>query len=480
MSKANLPYGVRINAIARKLRSRAMAERTAGNRPAALEFGRRSQLLHPDEPILKNFEALLLFEQDDREGARSAFRKAVTLNPADAGAWRYIGILHFFEFHAVNARSAWRHSLVLSPGSQATIRNLLQAERQDGRWQSAERAGRWSLVVDPHDEAAAFDLGMLYLSLHRWADGWPLYDRRIHMTGVKPRPDRFALPFWDGTPDRALRLLLWTDQNVGDEMQFAQLMPELLERVGHVTVECDKRLVPMFRRSIPTIDAVPRTDPPTVSGRFQAQLPQGHLAGLLRREAADFARTPARWLKADATEATALRQRYRRLSGGRPVVGIAWKSANKIFKGKNIPLKDWVPILRAPGVRFLSLQYGEVVDDLAAMKRLSGVEVMHDPDINALDDMDRFAAQLDAVDLVISISNSTIHQACGLGRPVWGMLHLRPDWRWGVEGETCPWFPTLRLYRQTVRFDWAPVTGSVASDLETWAASQRVAGDGAA
>lgn len=480
MSKANLPDGARLNAIAGDLRRRALAARMAGNRPAAVDLVRRSQLLHPGEPMLKNFEGLCLFEQDDRQGARSAFGQTLILDPGDAGAWRYTGILHFFEFRDIDARRAWRRSLALAPDSQATIRNLLQAERQGGRWQSAERAGRWSLVANPQDEAAAFDLGMLYLSLRRWSKGWPLYNRRIHMTGVKPRPDRFDLPFWDGRPDPALRLLLWTDQNVGDEMQFAQLMPELLERVGHVTLECDPRLVPLFRRSFPPIEAVPRSDPPQVPGQFDAQLPQGNLPGLLRNSATDFARTPKRWFKADATDAAALRDRYRRLSGGRPVVGIAWKSANKIFKGKNIPLEHWAPILQVPDVRFLSLQYGAVTEDLAAMRSLSGVEVMHDPEIDALRDLDRFAAQLEAVDLVVSISNSTIHQACGLGRPVWGMLHLRPDWRWGVEGETCPWFPTLRLYRQTVRFEWSGVAAAVAADLRTWALSQRVAAGGPA
>lgn len=480
MSKANLADGAQLNTIAGDLRRRAVAARAAGNRPGAVDLARRSQLLHPGEPMLKSFEALCLFEQDDRQGARSAFRRTLILDPANAGAWRYSGILDFFEFRDIDARSAWRRSLALAPSSQATIRNLLQAERQGGRWQSAERAGRWSLAAKPGDEAAAFDLGMLYLSLGRWSKGWPLYNRRIHMTGAKPGPDRFDLPFWDGRPDPTMRLLLWTDQNVGDEMQFAQLMPELLERVGHVTLECDPRLVPLFKRSFPSVEAVPRTDPPQVPGHFHAQLPQGNLPGLLRNSPVDFARTPARWFEADTMDAAALRDRYRRLSGGRPVVGIAWKSANKIFKGKNIPLEHWTPILQVPDIRFLSLQYGAVAEDLATMRDLSGIEVMHDPEIDALRDLDRFAAQLEAVDLVVSISNSTIHQACGLGRPVWGMLHLRPDWRWGVEGETCPWFPTLRLYRQTVRFEWSSLVSAVAADLRSWTPSQRVAAGGPA
>lgn len=473
MSKANLPDPGRINGIARHLRQRAAAERTAGNLPAALDYARLSQVLHPFEPLLTFFEGHCAFALDRQDQAGVAFRRTVTLQPDHGGAWRHLGIQAFTALDGATAGDAWRRSVILDPGDVASMRNLFQAFRQRGLWEQAVRVGRRSLAMAPADDGAAFDLGMLYLSLFRWAEGWPLYDRRIRLPGAKPRPDRFALSLWDGRPDPELHLLVWADQNVGDEMQFAQLLPELADRVGRVTLECDARLVPVFARSFPDIAVIARADPPAEVAGAGAQIPQGHLGRLLRSDPGAFAAGPRRWLRADPGDATRLRQRYREWSDGQPVVGIAWKSANRVFKGKNVPLEDWDRILRVPGVRFLSLQYGEVADDLETMRRLSGVEILHDREFNALTDMDGFGAQLDAVDLVLSISNSTIHQACGLGRPVWAMLHVRPDWRWGMEGDVCPWFPTLRLYRQTVRFDWAPVAGTVAADLARWAAERR-------
>jgi hypothetical protein len=154
------------------------------------------------------------------------------------------------------------------------------------------------------------------------------------------------------------------------------------------------------------------------------------------------------------------------------VVAVAWKSVNVAFKGKNLPLSAWGPVLANPGALFLCAQYGEVEGDLEAARAATGVEVARDPEVDPLVDLDGFAAQLAAVDLVISISNSTIHQACGLGRPAWGILHVRPDWRWGVAGTDCPWFPTLRLYRQAVRGSWDPVLRRVADDLRRWLADR--------
>lgn len=480
MSKANLPDQIPLDTITRDIKLRAMKERGAGNLAAAVDLVRRGQLLQPDDGLLKNFEALALLEQDDRAAARTSIDRALKLGPTDAGVWRYLGSLDFVALNPTNARRAWRRSLLLSPASQATLRNLMQVERQAGLWPAAERAGRWSLIVDPENHAAAFELGKFYLSLGHWAKGWLLYDRRIHIGEVKPRQDRSDLPFWDGKPARNLRLLVRAEENIGDQIQFAQLLPELLERVGHVTMECDPRLVPVFRRSFPTMDAVPRVSPPQGTDRFDAQLPQGHLARLFRSDISNFARTPGRWLAADQNQVDTLRRRYRGWSGGDPVIGIAWKSRNSAFRGKNVPLDDWVPILRVPGVRFLSLQYGDVADDLTVMRGLSGTHILHDPEIDALHDLDRFGAQLDAVDLVISISNSTVHQACALGRDVWTLLHVRPDWRWGLEDDTSPWFPTLRLYRQSARFAWGPVATAIAGDLTHWRSSHRLAADGTA
>lgn len=488
MSKANLPDWARVNAIARALRSRAVDARAAGNLPAALDFVRLSQLLHPREPLLTFFEGHCAFTLERAAEAHAAFRRTTALEPSNGGAWLHLGAQAFSALDGAAAETAWRRCLLLDPADPTAARNLSQARRQRGDWDGAVRAGTWGTVLAPGDDSGAFDLGMLYLSLHRWAEGWPLYDRRIRLPDARPRPDRFDLPFWDGSPDPTLRLLVWADQNVGDEMQFAQLIPELLDRVGAVTLECDARLVPVFARSFPQISVIPRADPPALAAPADAQIPQGHLGRLLRGDAGRFAATPARWLKAEAGDAHRLRRRYRDWSGGRPVVGIAWKSANRVFRGKNVPLDDWTPILQVPGLRFLSLQYGEVTEDLAALRERSGIEVLHDREIDPLRDMDGFSAQLDAVDLVISISNSTIHQACGLGRPVWAMLHVRPDWRWGLAGDACPWFPTLRLYRQAVRFEWQPVAAAVAGDLADWAesrplaepAADRVAGHGPA
>lgn len=451
---------------------RALAAFNAKRWPATVALSRQGQIVAPGEASLYILEALACIHQLTAD-RRIAGRRVTLLDPMRAPGWRILGAFDHVAGRINRACENSRRALLLEPTDLLAARNYFHTLKHEGGWDAAVALGRRTCVMAPDDDDAAFDLGMLYLALERWAEGWPLYDRRLALRDARPRPDRFDLPYWDGTPAQDKHLLIWTDQNIGDEMQFARLLPEVMTRVGRLTLECDPRLVPLLARSFPTAVVAPRADPPfqvTDAGPHDMQLPQGNLGRLLRPNADAFNRGPHQWLMADPKQTAGLRKRYLGWSNGQPVIGIAWKSVNAKFKGKNAPLPLWGPVIQDTDALFLSVQYGPVDDDLRNAKVALGVTIAHDTEIDPMADLDAFACQLAAVDAVISISNSTIHQACGLGRPVMGLLHVRPDWRWGLTGDTSPWFPSLRLYRQQVRDDWTPVLERVGTDLRRWLA----------
>lgn len=461
--------------LADRWHKRASLTHLAGDATATIRSARHGVALDPGRHALVAMLAFAHQRSGTFDTGRIEAERATILAPAHVDSWCLLGALAHVLGRPEQARRATRRALLLKPADQAAAHNQFAALRHAGDWDRAVTAGRRSLAIDPRSDSNAFDLGMLLLSLQRWRDGWPLYDRRLRLRHARPRPDRLPQPFWDGHADPKLSLAVWGDQNVGDEMQFASLLPEVAPRVGRIILECDPRLVPLFARSFPELDVVARAEPPDPrlkAASIGAQIPQGHLGRLLRPDTASFGRGPRSWLVADPGRVAALRARYHAWSGGRPVIGVAWKSTNAAFKGKNVPLAQWRPILCGQEALFLSVQYGDVSADLDEARTVTGVDIAHDPEIDALSDLDGFAAQLAATDLVISISNSTIHQACGLGRPVWGILHIRPDWRWGVGGDTCPWFPTLRLYRQATRGDWPPVLDAIGHDLRRWLADR--------
>ena len=130
-----------------------------------------------------------------------------------------------------------------------------------------------------------------------------------------------------------------------------------------------------------------------------------------------------------------------------------------------MPLFAWRPILQCPGVTVVDLQYGDTIRERRDFEAETGIRVIHDDGIDPLADLDGFAAQVAAMDLVISVSNTTVHMAGALGVPTWVMLSTAPLGRWFVGREDSPWYGSVRLFRQQERDEWGPVLKDVEAEL---------------
>jgi hypothetical protein len=229
-------------------------------------------------------------------------------------------------------------------------------------------------------------------------------------------------------------------------------------------IECEDRLIPLFRRSFPAFDFVARRTPPgpeTAAPDLAAQVHLGSLPGLLRPDPMQVP-APGAYLQADPARVAALRARYGAGDGVR-VVGLSWRSGNAAEGARrSIPLAGWAPLLMRPDLRFVSLQYGDHGAEIAAAPG----EILVDPEVDPLADLDRFAAQVAAMDLVLTIDNSTAHFGGALGVPTWILLTHVPEWRWLADGDASYWYRSARLYRQPARGAWAPVIDTVSADLD--------------
>ena len=151
------------------------------------------------------------------------------------------------------------------------------------------------------------------------------------------------------------------------------------------------------------------------------------------------------------------------------LVGISWKSTGINRRRallKSTVLEEWTSILSQQDCYFINLQYGDVKEELAQLQQQTGLIIYQDEEIDSLRNLDDFAAQVSALDLVISTSNTTVHVAGALGKPVWTLLSYIPDWRWMLEREDTPWYPSMRLFRQSETGDWPRIFAQVNSALE--------------
>jgi len=275
--------------------------------------------------------------------------------------------------------------------------------------------------------------------------------------------------WWNGSAEGVVKLLVWAEQGIGDEVQFSGLIRHILALGIQVIVECDRRLVGLLRGSFPGTVVVERSDPPASllkDPSITHQIPMVSIPRVLGLSPNSMCfQNP--FMVPDEKQRDRFRSEYK-VDGTPVLVGISFRSGNsQEGQKRSIGLEHWGPILKVAGVRFVNLQYGECSRQLQAAYERFGVEVLKDERINPLGDLESFAAQVAAMDLVISVDNSTVHFAGALGVKVWTMLPTTPDWRWGLECDRNRWYPTMRLFRQAKRGNWEPVISRVAKELNS-------------
>ncbi len=193
----------------------------------------------------------------------------------------------------------------------------------------------------------------------------------------------------------------------------------------------------------------------------------GSLPRFVRRRIEDFPATDG-YLKASPARVASWRARLSHAGSGLKV-GIAWRGGKdrETQCKRSIPLEQWGPAFQTPGVRFFNLQHGPSAGEAALARNRFGVALDDGTDCDPLTDLDDFGAKIAALDLVISADNSTVHLAGALGRPVWTLLPFSSDWRWMLESESTPWYPTMRLLRCRSAGDWPDLMRRVGRLLAT-------------
>ena len=405
-----------------------------------------------------------LFALGQFEPALQAFNRCAKADPASADAHynraRCLQALDRLD----EALAAYDQTLAIEPRSADALNNRAVVLHWMGRKTAALADFDAALALRADDGPIGYSKGVALLSFGGYRDGWALHELR-HRTGVLPtmRNDERGEPLWRGERLSG-PLRIWAEQGIGDEVLFARLVSKARVRTDHVILECSPRLAPLFVRSFEgvSVQASNPHAPPAA-----AQIAAGSL-GFALNICADDLNQGAPYLKADPATRDAVRARYQGLARGRPITGIAWISKNPhLGAHKSSALSAWRALLSQDHF-FVNLQYGDVAQEIAAVERDLGCSIYTDPAIDQLADIDAFAAQVAALDQIVSVSNTTVHLAGALGAtslvlapPAQGLL-----WYWGVSGERTPWYASVRIVRRSSNESWADQVAKAAARLK--------------
>jgi tetratricopeptide (TPR) repeat protein len=484
--------------------SRAVGLRRLGRMAQAEEGFRHALALKPGDGASLGGLASVLEAQGHLAEARAAYEQALQQNPADADSLNNLGnllnrmgdgagALDFLQ-RAIAARpgfaealnnlgtvlaaggdlpaglTRYREALAIRPGFLPALVNMGAALGDAGQPRQAVEAYDRAIALEPENATAHWNRGLARLLLGDFAGGWQDYAYRWQTSDFRSRRRGLPQALWRGEPLAGKRILLWAEQGIGDEIMFLGLLPELMAAGAGLALECDRRLIPLLRHSMPGIETIPRSEQPeprTSSADFHFQAPTGDLLARLRPNPASIEPLGG-YLKADGACVAELRRRYL-AKGHQRLIGLSWHSANaSAGKRRSIPAAQLTPFLDLPGWGVVDLQYGNRHEDRSLLERLVGREMIFDSTIDAMTDLDGWAAQIASVDVVVSIDNTAVHLAAALGKPVMLLLPTAPDWRWFASGDRARWYSNTRLLRQTEAGDWRGPIAQALSLLSQW------------
>lgn len=353
---------------------------------------------------------------------------------------------------------------MMQQADETALALYADALKQNGNPARAAAAYAEVLQQSPDDAEVRFNQATALLASGDLKSGFEAYECRFdrHTETL----NKSGLPRWEGGSLKGRHLLIRTEQGLGEEILHLRPLAGIASEAASVTLEITDRLIPLVRRAHPGITVVPRTNPPhpaTTASHLDCFCP----AGDLLRYRSDITETT--WLAADPDVIREISDRSPN-ADSTPAVGLCWSTERTpAATSKSIPTPLLRPLLRLTGINFVSLQFGKSgLAEARALEQSTGRPLYQDDSVNALKDLDRAAAQIAALDLIICISTTTAHLAGALGRPAWVLLNKQPLWHWFAQGDRSPWYPGTRLYRQRDFGDWRLPLTQIRRDLEVW------------
>jgi tetratricopeptide (TPR) repeat protein/SAM-dependent methyltransferase len=408
---------------------------------------------------------------ENYEAAIACYESALQIDAAYAKSHFNLGNVHKDIGQPSEASACYRRALYVEPELAEAHINLGVVLQQQGRLDEAIASHDRAVELRPNDAEAHFHRAGTLLLKGDYERGWDEYEWRWRYD-LTPR--EFTAPTWNGGDLSQQSILIHCEQGVGDEIFFASCVPDVLAASRHCLIECEPRLVPLFARSFPLAEVVPRTlsNDGAEAWGVTVQSPAGSLPRFLRRNAGDFPKR-LRYLAACPKQRREWSRRLGELGHGLKV-GISWRGGGKAtqHRRRSTELALWQAVFAVPGVKFLNLQYRSTAADLEEAASVLPAPLHHWSDVDPLRDLDAFAALVSELDLVISVDNATVHMAGALGVPVWNLLPFAPTWRWMLERDQTPWYPSMRLVRQPGFGEWSPVFDAVAKQLQQTATSR--------
>jgi Flp pilus assembly protein TadD len=413
--------------------------------------------------------AFALKEQRQFENAVKNFKIAIQLAPDDAYAHYNLGNTYEALDRYEAAVASYNSAIRIMPNFTDVRNNLAVVLKELGRFDEAISHFREALRLQPDCAEAHWNLALALLVKGQFEEGWKEHEWRFRR-GKKSTiyPYDFRIPLWDGSSFTGKRLFVHLEQGFGDTLQFIRYLPMVKALGGTVIFETLRPLLGILN-GFPGIDKLVEISPERSHAEgCDYYVPIMSLPMLF---STDIPTIPSNipYIFADPTK---VEQWKNRINKEGYKIGVVWagKPGHGNDKNRSCALEHFLTLARIPGVAMYGLQKGDAARQAENPADMKGI-VNFDRELK---DFSETAAAIENLDLVISVDTALVHLAGAMGKPVWTLLPYAPDWRWLLEREDSPWYPTMRLFRQPVRGDWGAVFDKIKDELEKLTRERRL------
>jgi len=442
---------------------------------AAIAFKRATELA-PEDPEIWLGYGNVMNRLGETQIAVDMLSRVIELKPDSAPAYTNLGNILSDQAMLDDAIACHRMSIHHNPSLYQSHNNLGSALQNACRPAEAAEAFQQALALNPGQDGTMWNLALCLLAIGRIEEGWDIYGFGFASGSRKPyRP--FPGLLWEGESLADKTIMLWKEQGVGDDLRFSTCFHDIIAEAGHVIIETDKRLVPLYQRTWPQATVRAETHGSTGFENYTQEIdfdvtaPAGIAASMRRRQLTDFPRE-ARPLIACPDKRAQARKWLDSLGDG-PKIGLTWRS------GIRNPLRDifatelsaWKALLEIDGASLISLQYGKPDEEIADAFEKHGLKLHQMPGLDTHDDLDGVAALTAELDLTCGLWNAATEMSGALAIPTIAYMPAHHPMQLGTG--VMPWHPSYRLISALPGFDQDALARTVMLEAKSLLASRK-------
>jgi tetratricopeptide (TPR) repeat protein len=425
--------------------------------------------LEPSLVEAHNNLAVCLINLKNSEKALEHTAIAIRIKPNYAEAWNTRGNSLNDLKRYEEAVASYERCIELNPDHAEAWNNRGNSLNDLKRYEEAVASYERCIELNPDHAEAHFNKGYLQLTQYNFSEGFKNYLWRWKTKYWSTKLLQTSLPLHNHK-SFAHHVLFWAEQGLGDEIFYASMLPQAKAICSKITFATDKRLVPIFKRSLPDIDFIDKNLLSAVlpGNTFDAQTPIGNLGYLLQLDSGSITHSRKPFLLTDSIKTLQMRHKPP-FTSQKVVCGLSWKSKNKAFGiEKSMKPEDFEPLFKSKLLSFVNLQYGDVDTDIQHFRSRLGSSIYRVKDLDLFNDIDGLLSLIDACDIVITASNVTAHLAGSIGKKGCVLVPFSKGrvWYWHVNDLYSLWYPSLRVFYQDNPNSWTNTIEQVISWLE--------------